>query len=184
MSDVKLFKVVPKVQPIELKASRLERDIQKLIETNMETFFGVRFLQSEYVISHSDDYEALGGRIDSLGIDENNCPIVFEYKRDTNENVINQGLFYLDWLLDHQADFWRLVMEKLGKQVADAIDWGSPAVYCVANAFGKYDLHAIKQVNRNIRLVRYANGGDIVLFEFLNAPSTISPSLDTAYPQA
>ncbi len=179
MSDVKLFKVVPKVQPIELKASRLERDIQKLIETNMETFFGVRFLQSEYVISHSDDYEALGGRIDSLGIDENNCPIVFEYKRDTNENVINQGLFYLDWLLDHQADFWRLVMEKLGKQVADAIDWGSPAVYCVANAFGKYDLHAIKQVNRNIRLVRYANGGDIVLFEFLNAPSTISPSLDT-----
>lgn len=77
----------------------------------METFFGVRFLASEYNINHVDDYEAQGGRIDSLGIDENNCPIVFEYKRDTNENVINQGLFYLDWLLDHQADFKLLVMD-------------------------------------------------------------------------
>ncbi|MDD7369114.1 MAG: hypothetical protein SOW20_07155 [Berryella intestinalis] len=57
----------------------------------MKTFFGVRFLASEYNINHVDDYEAQGGRIDSLGIDENNCPIVFEYKRDANENVINRG---------------------------------------------------------------------------------------------
>ena len=97
---------------------------------------------------------------------------MFEYKRDSNENVINQGLFYLDWLMDHRADFWRLVLDKLGKQVADSIDWSSPAVYCVASSFGKYDLHAIKQMNRNIRLVRYAKSDDVILFEFLNAPST------------
>lgn len=28
--------------------------------------------------------------------------------------MINQGLFYLDWLLDHKADFKLLVMEELG----------------------------------------------------------------------
>lgn len=39
------------------------------------------------------------GRIDSLGIDENNCPVIFKYKRSSNENVINQGLFYLDCLV-------------------------------------------------------------------------------------
>lgn len=172
MSDVALFSLKPQVKPIELKAVRLEKEIQALIEKNMETFFGVRFLASEYAINHTGDYETQGGRIDSLGIDENNCPIVFEYKRDANENVINQGLFYLDWLLDHQADFKLLVMDCLGKAEAEKIDWSSPAVYCIANAFGKYDLHAIKQMNRNIRLIRYANGGDVVMFEYLNSPST------------
>lgn len=172
MSDVALFSLKPQVKPIELKAVRLEKEIQTLIEKNMETFFGVRFLASEYAINHVDDHEAQGGRIDSLGIDENNCPIVFEYKRDANENVINQGLFYLDWLLDHQADFKLLVMDRLGKAEAEKIDWSSPAVYCIANAFGKYDLHAIKQMNRNIRLIRYANGGNMVMFEYLNSPST------------
>ncbi|MEQ3363437.1 DUF5655 domain-containing protein [Raoultibacter massiliensis] len=172
MSDITLFRLEPKIEQVDLKAVKLEKDIQKLIEQNMETFFGVRFLDTEYVITHTDEYESQGGRIDSLGIDENNCPIIFEYKRNDNENVINQGLFYLDWLMSHKADFKLLVMEKLGAKQAEQIDWSSPAVYCVANSFGKYDLHAIKQMNRNIRLVRYANGGDLLMFEYLNAPST------------
>lgn len=176
MGDIKLFNIKPSVRAIELKPAKLEKGVQQLIEANMEAFFGIRFLQTEYVINHAGEYENQAGRIDSLGIDENNSPIVFEYKRDSNENVINQGLFYLDWLMDHRADFWRLVLDKLGKQVADSIDWSSPAVYCVASSFGKYDLHAIKQMNRNIRLVRYAKSDDVILFEFLNAPST-APSV-------
>ncbi|MBC2889705.1 DUF5655 domain-containing protein [Gordonibacter massiliensis (ex Traore et al. 2017)] len=174
MSDIKLFSLKPQVLSVELKPVKLEKEVQALIERNMEAFFGVRFLKSEYVINHTGDYENQIGRIDSLGIDENNCPIVFEYKRDANENVINQGLFYLDWLLDHRADYWRLVFDEFGKAAADSIDWSSPAVYCVASAFGKYDLHAIKQMNRNIRLIRYAKNDDMILFEFLNAPSTVA----------
>lgn len=30
--------------------------------------------------------------LDSLGLDENGCPVIVEYKRHSNENVINQGL--------------------------------------------------------------------------------------------
>ena len=66
----------------------LEKELQTLIEQNMETFFGVRFLKSEYAITN--------GRMDSIGIDENNSSVIFEYKLSQNENVINQGLFYLD----------------------------------------------------------------------------------------
>ena len=80
----------------------------------------MRFLASEYTITE--------GRIDTLGLDENNCPVIIEYKRHSNENIINQGLFYLDWLMDHQADFKLLVMEKIGKAAADTIDW-SPALF-------------------------------------------------------
>ena len=89
----------------------LEKQLQTMIEQNMETFFGIRFLKSEYAIT--------SGRMDSIGIDENNSPVIFEYKRSMSENVINQGLFYLDWLLDHKADFKLLVIEKLGMEVAD-----------------------------------------------------------------
>jgi SWI2/SNF2 ATPase len=42
----------------------------------------------------------------------NGSPVIFEYERSVNENVINQGLFYLDWLLDHRAEFELLVMKK------------------------------------------------------------------------
>lgn len=115
MSDTNLLRLKPGVEPIELHAVRLEKEIQTHIEQNMEAFFGVRFLATEYTVAQTSGADVQGGRIDSLGIDENMCPVIFEYKRDANENVINQGLFYLDWLIDHQADFKLLVMEKLGK---------------------------------------------------------------------
>ena len=145
--------------------------MQNTIEQNMETFFGVRFLKSEYVIT--------SGRMDSIGIDENNSPVIFEYKRSSNENVINQGLFYLDWLLDHKADFKLLVIEKLGMGVADQIDWSVPCVICVANDFTKYDIHAVNQMQRNIKLVMYRKyGNDLILFEHINTP-VIKPVSDS-----
>ena len=99
MSDLKLFRVTDGVAS-ELAGSSvaLERSLQKLTEANMETLFGVRLLESEYSTGARH-----GGRMDSLGIDENGSPVIFEYKRAVNESVINQGLFYLDWLMDHRA---------------------------------------------------------------------------------
>jgi hypothetical protein len=45
----------------------------------------------------------------AVRIDEDDSPVIIEYKRATNENVINQGLYYLDWLMDHKAEFQILV---------------------------------------------------------------------------
>jgi predicted transport protein len=113
-------------------------------------FFGVRLVASEHSTGKRH-----GGRIDSLGLDENGSPVIFEYKRSVNESVINQGLFYLDWLLDHRAEFELLVMKKLGTQTAEQIDWSGPRLICVASDFTRYDEHAIAQINRSIELVRY-----------------------------
>lgn len=164
MSEIKLFKIKGDIKQIVSSEVLLEKELQTLIEKNMETFFGVRFLKSEYVITN--------GRMDSIGIDENNCPVIFEYKRSSNENVINQGLFYLDWLLDHKADFKLLVIEKMGTKVANAIDWSAPCVICIANDFTKYDIHAVNQMQRNIKLVKYRKYEDeLILFEHLNVPT-------------
>lgn len=163
MSDLKLFSLNGEVSELPSSSVTLERELQIVIEQNMEKFFGIKFLKSEYTITN--------GRIDSLGLDENFCPVIFEYKRSINENVINQGLFYLDWLLDHKADFKLLVMETLGDEAANKIDWSLPCVICIASDFTRYDEHGVNQMQRNIKLVKYKKfGQELILFDHLNAP--------------
>ncbi len=169
MSEIKLFSTNDTVKECLHSMVGLEKELQNLIENNMETFFGVRFLKSEYTIAN--------GRMDSIGIDENNSPVIFEYKKSQNDNVINQGLFYLDWLLNHKADFILLVTEKLGKKTADNIDWSVPCVICIAHSFNKYDINAVNLIQRNIKLVSYRKYDNLILFEHLNNP-TVKPILE------
>jgi predicted transport protein len=146
----------------------LERNLQTLIEENMETTFGVRFLASEYTTG-----KIHRGRIDSLGLDENGSPVIFEYKRSTNENVINQGLFYLDWLMDHKGEFQILVSGRLGTDAAAGIDWSAPRLICVANDFTRYDEYAVRQIDRNVELVRYRDfGSELLAIELVTSVST------------
>jgi len=85
--------------------------------------------------------------------------------------VINQGLFYLDWLMDHKADFKLLTIEKLGIEAANKIDWSMPCVICIASDFTKFDEHAVNQMQKNIKLIKYKKFGDeLILFEQINAP--------------
>lgn len=171
MSDIQLFRLhgtsTSTVTELASQAAPLEKSLQTLIESQMETFLGVRFLASEYATGKTHR-----GRIDSLGLDENGCPVIVEYKRHSTENVINQGLFYLDWLLDHQAEFRWLVMEKFGKETAQHVEWKGTRLLCIASDFTRYDQHAVQQIPRNIELIRYKLfGDDLLLLELVNAQS-------------
>jgi predicted transport protein len=170
MSTIKLFKINDsKVTELNTQSFGVEKSLQKTIEQNLDLFLGVKFLESEYNTGKTH-----GGRIDTLGIDENSAPVIIEYKRSLNENVINQGLFYLDWLLDHKAEFKLMVLEKYGKKESDAIDWSNARLLCIAHDFTKYDEHAVKQMNRNIDLIRYRIFDEgILLFELVNATSIV-----------
>lgn len=167
MSDIKLFhQKGGSLSELASSSSPLEKALQTTFEGNLEALLGVRFLASEYVTTH-------GGRMDTLGIDENGYPVIIEYKRERSENVINQGLFYLDWLMDHRGNFELLVRDRFGKEAADAIEWSAPRLICIAADFTKYDEHAIKQMGRNIELIRYRRfGEDFLLLELLTTVST------------
>ncbi len=168
MSDIKLFDYSNgTVRELEPKNADVEKKLQTLIENNMESFLGVRFLASEYSTGNRHR-----GRIDSLGLDENNCPVIIEYKRDVSENVINQGLFYLDWLMEHQAEFQLLVQGKFGEEVASNIDWSVPRLLCIAADFTRYDEHAVQQIERTIELIRYRLFDErYLMFELVNVPA-------------
>lgn len=164
MGDLKIFNVKNnQIQELTPSLVMLENSLQTLIEQNIETFLAIRFLASEYSIQGKQR-----GRIDTLGIDENYAPVIIEYKRAINENVINQGLFYLDWLLNHKSDFKLLVMERLGNETASKIDWSIPRLVCIASGYTHYDEHAVEQINRNIDLIRYQfYGGEYLLLEMV-----------------
>src|SRR5438477_373385 len=115
MSDIKLFQLEgASVTELHGSSVAVEKSLQALIERHLDAFLGVRLLASEYSTGKTH-----AGRIDTLGVDENFSPVIIEYKRATNENVVSQGLFYLDWLLDHKGEFALLAMKVLGKDISD-----------------------------------------------------------------
>ena len=123
MSDIKLFRVANgKIEEITGTTDTIEKSVQTLLERNLEPLLGVRFLASEFTTTH-------GGRIDTLGLDENGCPVILEYKRASNQNVVNQGLFYLDWLMDHRKDFQ--CARKARQEGCNSVDWSAPRLLCI-----------------------------------------------------
>ena len=130
-----------------------ERDLQRLFEDNLEVLFGVRFVASE---STTGDRQR--GRIDSLGLDQDNYPTIIEYKKSNKENIINQGLFYLDWLVDHKGDFALAVQKALGPEVK--IDWSRPRLILVAESFSEYDKYAVNRIGANVELWTYRKYGE------------------------
>jgi len=150
-----------KILPIKVG---FERDIQKLFESNLETILDIKFLASEYSTS-------FGGRIDTLGIDNNGSPVIIEYKRGRNDSVINQGLSYLRWLLDHKEKFEALVHHVHKETTGIEIDWKSPRVVCVAESYNKFDLDTADLLPMNIELYRYQMyEGDTLLLERASQP--------------
>jgi len=137
-----------KIKQLKTSNFRSEKELQDLIEKNLEEIFGVKFIASEFSTG-----EKHGGRIDTLGIDENNSPVIIEYKWGEKDNVINQGLFYLDWLVDHRGDFQVLAEKRRGKKIK--IDWSQPRLILIASSFNRYDKYAINRVSENIELWTY-----------------------------
>lgn len=175
MGEINLYQVEgQEVRGIESESIDLEKQVQTLIEQNLEELLGITFLETEYSTG-----ERHGGRIDTLGIDENNSPVILEYKKHKNQNVINQGLFYLDWMMDHKAEFEQLVRKNTTGE--EEIEWSSPRLICIAPDFTKYDSHAVEQIDQNIELMRFRQYEDgILLLELVNVVESTQETTTTA----
>ena len=142
------------VKKLVARNLNLERNLQELFEKNLEEILNIIFLAHEYSTS-------FGGRIDTLGIDKNGSPCIIEYKKSQNDNVINQGLSYLRWLLDHKADFEILCQSK---KLGIKIDWDSPRVICIAESYNKFDLDTADILPINVELFRYRIYDENILY--------------------
>jgi len=151
-----IFKIQnQKAQKLKIKKLKNEKQLQQIFEDNLEEILGIRFLASEFVTTH-------GGRIDTLGLDEDASPVIIEYKKSEKDNVINQGLFYLDWLVDHKGDFEILVQKELGQNTK--VNWDAPRLILIAQSYNEYDKYAVNRISENIELKKYILYDNDVLF--------------------
>lgn len=101
---------------------RLEKEIQNLFEQNLSHFTDLEFIKSEFVIKNN--------RIDTLAFDtESNAFVIIEYKRDRNYSVIDQGVSYLNLMLEYKADFIVEYNESQQKNLKrQDVDWSQSRI--------------------------------------------------------
>lgn len=138
-----------------------ERELQNLVELNLERIFNCRLISTEFQTGNLH-----AGRIDSLAISEDNNPVIIEYKVVESSQLLNQSLYYLSWLKDHNGDFQVAAEKRLGTNIQ--VDWSSIRVICLAPGYKKYDLHAVKMMGcKEIELwaYKYYENGTLELEE-------------------
>lgn len=118
-----------KLKEVEERAFKLERDIQRVFEENLDTIMQLTLVKSEFTIKNK--------RIDTLAYDtQSNAFIIIEYKRDRNLSVVDQGFTYLSLMLENKADFIVEYNESLKKNLKrEDIDWSQTRVAFVSTAF-------------------------------------------------
>jgi len=118
-----------KLTEVEEKAFKLEREIQKVFEENLNTIMGLTLVKSEFSIKNK--------RIDTLAFDnESNAFIIIEYKRDRSLSVVDQGFTYLSLMLENKADFIIEYNETLKQNLKrEDVDWSQTRVAFVSTSF-------------------------------------------------
>ena len=135
---MKLFKKQnEQLVPIEKDSFKLEKEIQKLVEENLDTLFGLEFVSTEFKVGEF--------RIDTLAYDETTSSfVIIEYKKGSSYSVVDQGYSYLSTMINNKADFVLEFNEKKGRVLKrDSIDWSSSKVVFVAPTFTSYQRNSV-----------------------------------------
>ena len=154
-----LFKVSNgKAKPINFSKFKNEKELQSLVEKNLEEFFGLTFVETEFIVPPF--------RIDTIALDnESKALVIIEYKESEDYSVIDQGYSYLNLLLSHKGDFQLALERKLNKRIE--LDWSQSRILFIAKSFNTYQLGALAQ-NLSFALWKYVSYGDaLISFEQL-----------------
>jgi predicted transport protein len=118
-----------KLRELNEKTFKLERDIQRVFEENLNEIMDLTLVKSEFSIKNK--------RIDTLAYDpQSKAFIIIEYKRDKNISVVDQGFTYLSLMLENKADFIVEYNESLKQNLKrEDVDWSQTRVAFVSPSF-------------------------------------------------
>ena len=135
---MKLFRLnKTNLNEVEQIPFKLEKDIQSLVEVNVESVFNLKFIHSELSV---DKY-----RIDTLCFDEeNNSFVIIEYKKGKSYSVIDQGYTYLQLLLNNKSDFLLVLSQYFNKILRmEDVDWSQSRIIFVSPSFNSYQKDSV-----------------------------------------
>ncbi|MFT7035952.1 MAG: putative transport protein [Cyclobacteriaceae bacterium] len=117
---------------------KLEKDIQSLVEDNLEVLFGLEFVKTEFQLNNF--------RIDTLGFDQQTKSfVIIEYKKGHSYSVIDQGYSYLSLLLNNKADFILEYQECTNRSLKKGdVDWSQSKVIFVSPQFTTFQKQSIE----------------------------------------
>lgn len=165
MTKIKLFRLKSRTaEEISGGTERLELSLQKTIDQRLYPMLRIKRVASQFAPGRHR-----GGKIDSVGIDQNNRPVIIEYKRRTvSSRAIYQAQEYVGLLLDNRPEFELRVQRKWQQSNAVPIDWTSPRLLCIAGGFTSDTQRALKGIKYNIELIRYRKfGKDLLMLEWV-----------------
>ena len=170
MSNIKLFWLRDDEQNETMLEELLgeerpfDPELRQLIERNLLAVLGIRVLASNYPLHNNQDE-----KIPTLGLDENFRPVIVQY--GSSAVNLNQGLFYLNWLLDHRADFKLLVLTQLDAEIDKRVAWHMPRLICIGERVAPYALHTAAQASVTVDMLRYRfHSSNLLLVERLQPP--------------
>lgn len=153
-----LFQQNKELNKLIEKPFKLEKEIQKIFEENLEKILDLELVQSEFTIQNK--------RIDTLAYDkQNKAFIIIEYKRDKNSSVVDQGFTYLNLMLENKATFILAYNETLNKTLhSSTIDWSQTRVIFVSTNFTENQKQATNFKDLGIELYEIKRfEGDIIV---------------------
>lgn len=108
---------------------KLEKDIQNLFEDNLNDMIDLQMIKSEFIIKSN--------RIDTLAFDaESKSFVIIEYKRNQNYSVVDQGVSYLNLMLEYKADFIVEYNETQKENLKRSdVDWSQSKIIFVSPSF-------------------------------------------------
>lgn len=117
---------------VDKNSFKLEKDIQALVEQNVDTLFDLEFVSTEFTVGEF--------RLDTLAFDNASSSfVIIEYKKGSSYSVVDQGYSYLSAMLNNKAEFileYNEVTKSTLKR--STVDWSSSKVLLVSPSFNSY----------------------------------------------
>ncbi|MDD3773559.1 MAG: DUF5655 domain-containing protein [Weeksellaceae bacterium] len=144
-----------KAKQIKTKEFNNELELHQLIDMNLEEIFGVRFIKDEHI---TDKH----GRIETLGLDESNRPIVIEYKKTKEKGQLVQANRYMTWIKQN-PDSFELLARKNIKNLNGEIDFSNPRILCFAQEYSIDDKCLALSLGAELWKYRYYENDTLVI---------------------
>lgn len=144
-----------KARQVNTKEFKNELELHQLIDMNLEEIFGVRFIKDEHI---TDKH----GRIETLGLDESNRPIVIEYKKTKEKGQLVQANRYMTWIKQN-PDSFELLARKNIKNLSGEIDFSNPRILCFAQEYSIDDKCLALSLGAELWKYRYYENDTLVI---------------------
>lgn len=142
---------------ISQKEFKDEKELHELIDKNLDEIFNIRYIKDEHITEKH-------GRIETLGIDESNRPVVIEYKKVKDKSQLIQANRYMTWIKQNPDSFELLVRKNLGDNIK-GIDFSNPRIICIAQEYNIDDKCLALSLDAELYKYRYYENNTLIIIQ-------------------